>query len=228
MRATAIIPVKRFGHAKQRLLDALDRPGRAALVKAMLSDVFGAVSNAREVERLIIVTGEGRAERLALRHAQRTTTPLEVMRDPRDAGHSQAAMLGIVRARALGAGCVALLPGDCPMLDPVELDAALSRMHDDRVGVVPDRHGSGTNGLLLCPADAIGPAFGEGSRERHVERARAAGHEVAIEELRSLALDLDTPEDLDALAAELADWPERAPATAAELARLGLLRERAR
>ena len=30
------LPVKRFGAAKQRLLDALDRPQRAALVKAML------------------------------------------------------------------------------------------------------------------------------------------------------------------------------------------------
>jgi 2-phospho-L-lactate guanylyltransferase len=228
MRATAIIPVKRFGHAKQRLLDALDRPGRAALVKAMLRDVLDAVSDAREVERLIVVTGEGRAERIALRHAQRTTTPLEVMRDPQDSGHPQAAMLGIVRAKALGADCVALLPGDCPLLDPAELDAALDRMRDGRVAVIPDRHGTGTNGLLLSPADAIGPAFGEGSRERHVERARAAGRDAAVEELRSLALDLDTPDDLEALAAELAGAPERAAATAAELARLGLLRERAR
>ena len=42
MRATAIIPVKRFGRAKQRLLDRLDRPQRADLVKAMLADVLTA------------------------------------------------------------------------------------------------------------------------------------------------------------------------------------------
>ena len=47
MRATAIIPVKRFGDAKQRLLDALDRPQRAALVKAMLTDVLAAVIGVR-------------------------------------------------------------------------------------------------------------------------------------------------------------------------------------
>ena len=228
MRATAIIPVKRFGHAKQRLLEALDRPGRAALVKAMLADVLAAASDARRLERLIVVTGEGRAERIALRHARRTKTPLEVMRDPDDAGHPEAATLGIVRAKALGAECVALLPGDCPLLDATELDAALERMHAGRIAVVPDRHGTGTNALLMSPPDAIGPAFGEGSREQHAERARSAGYELAIEELASLALDLDTPDDLDALAGALADAPERAPATASELGRLQLPRRAAR
>jgi len=222
VKATAIIPVKRFGHAKQRLLEAVDRPARAALVKAMFRDVLVAVSEAQQIERLIIVTGEGRAERIALRHAQRTTTPLEVLRDPDDAGHPKAATLGIVRAKALGAECVALLPGDCPLLDPAELDAALERMRPGRVAVIPDRHGTGTNGLILSPPDAIGPAFGEGSRERHVERGRSAGNETTIEALPSLALDLDTPDDLEALAAALADAPDRAPATAAEVRRLKL------
>jgi 2-phospho-L-lactate/phosphoenolpyruvate guanylyltransferase len=222
MRATAIIPVKRFGHAKQRLLEALDRPARAAVVKAMLRDVLAAASETRNLDRLIIVTGEGRAERIALHHAQRTKTPLEVMRDPDDAGHSQAATLGIVRAKALGAECVALLPGDCPLLDSGELDSALDRMHPGRVAVIPDRHGTGTNGLLLCPPDAIGPAFGEGSRGRHLERGHSAGYATEIEALASLALDVDTLDDLEAMAVVLADDPGRAPATAAELARLKL------
>ncbi|HSI81637.1 MAG TPA: 2-phospho-L-lactate guanylyltransferase [Solirubrobacterales bacterium] len=220
MKATAIIPVKRFANAKQRLLATLDRPARAAIVKAMLSDVLAAASAARRIERLIVVTGEGRAERIALRHAQRTTTPLEVLRDPDDAGHSQAATLGIIRALSLGAQSVALLPGDCPLLDPAELDAALERMEPGRVAVVPDRHGTGTNALLLSPPDAIRPGFGEGSRARHAERGAARELETAIEEIPSLALDLDTPDDLAALAAALATEPRRAPATATALARL--------
>jgi 2-phospho-L-lactate guanylyltransferase len=221
VRATAIIPVKRFGEAKQRLLDRLNRPQRAAVVKAMLADVLAATSATEAIERVIVVTGEGRAERLALRHAQRTTTPLEVLQEPTDRGHSEAATLGIVRALALGTECSALLPGDCPLLDPAELDAALARMHRGRVAVIPDRHGTGTNGLVLCPANAIGPAFGPGSADRHRERAERAGFEVATEALESMALDLDTPEDLAALAAELAERPERAPRTADALAELG-------
>lgn len=222
MKATAIVPVKRFGEAKTRLLDAVDRPQRATLLKAMLSDVLAALADAEAIERVIVVTGEGRAERLALRHAQRSDTPLEVFRDPDDPGHSEAATLGIVRAKALGADCVALLPGDCPLLEAAELDAALARMHSGRVAVIPDRHGTGTNGLLLSPPDAIGPAFGEGSRERHADRAGRRGFEVAIEELESLALDLDTPDDLASIAQALAAGRGRAPATAAALDELGL------
>jgi 2-phospho-L-lactate guanylyltransferase len=222
VRATAILPVKRFGEAKQRLLERLDRPQRADLVKAMLADVLGAISAAEAVERVIVVTGEGRAERIALKCAQRVKTPIEVLQDPTDRGHSEAATLGIIRALALGAECSALLPGDCPLLDPAELDAALGRMSPGRVAVIPDRHGTGTNGLLLAPADAIGPAFGPGSHERHLDRAQRGGYEAATERLESLGLDLDTPDDLAALAAAVAARPERAPQTAAALERLGL------
>jgi 2-phospho-L-lactate/phosphoenolpyruvate guanylyltransferase len=228
MRATAIIPVKRFGVAKQRLLEALDRPGRAALVKAMLADVLAATASAELIERLIVVTGERRAERIALHSAPHPTASLEVFRDPQDVGHSEAATLGIVRAKALGAGCVALLPGDCPLLEPAELDAALERMRSGRVAIVPDRHGTGTNALLLSPPDAIGPGFGPSSCARHADRACRAGHEVAIEPLDSLGLDVDTLDDLAALAEALERAPHRAPATAAELARLGRLRGGAR
>ncbi len=221
MRATAIIPVKRFGQAKQRLLERLDRPQRADLVKAMLTDVLAAICETDSIERLIVVTGEGRAERIAMERAKRATTPIEVLQDPADRGHSEAATLGIIRALSLGAQCSALLPGDCPLLDPAELDAALGRMAPGRVAVIPDRHATGTNGLLLAPADAIGPAFGPDSAERHRDRAERAGYEAVTEPLESLGLDLDTPEDLAVLAAAVAERPERAPATAAALERLG-------
>jgi len=221
--ASAIIPVKRFGAAKRRLLPALDRRQHAALVAAMLTDVLAAVSRATRVERVIVVTGERRAERIALELARRAPMELEVLRDPKDLGHSEAATIGIVRAKALGADCAVLLPGDCPLLDPAELDAALGRARAGRVTVVPDRHGTGTNALVLAPPDAIGPAFGPGSCARHADRGRRAGHAVEVEPLDSLRLDLDTPADLDALTAILEKDPARAPTTAAELERSGHL-----
>lgn len=218
----AIVPVKRFGAAKRRLLEELDGRRRIALVAAMFADVLAALCRTGSLARVIVVTGERRAERIALERSRRTTMPLEVLRDPSDLGHSQAATLGIVRAKALGAACAALAPGDCPLLDPAELDAALERGRDGRVAIVPDRHGTGTNALLLTPPDAISPAFGPDSCARHLERGRRAGHAVEIEPLSSLGLDVDTPADLADLAKTLRDEPGLAPMTAAVLQRWGV------
>jgi 2-phospho-L-lactate guanylyltransferase len=217
VHATVVLPVKRFANAKTRVVKTIGPPARAAVLRAMLADVLVALDRSRQVERIVLVTGEGRAEKVAMERAKRVRTPIEVLRDPTDRGHSEAATLGIVRAKALEAGCAALLPGDCPLLDPYELDGALASLGESTVGVVADRHGTGTNGLFLSPADAIGPAFGPGSCERHLDRGRRAGFEARLVEVPSLALDLDTPEDLDALSSILADDPERAPLTAAAL-----------
>ncbi len=98
-----------------------------------------------------------------------------------------------------------------------ELDAALANLETGSAGVVPDRHGSGTNALLLDPPGAIEPAFGPGSRERHLELAEAAGVRGVLVELPSLALDLDTADDLAELTRRLRAEPGLAPRTAAAL-----------
>jgi 2-phospho-L-lactate/phosphoenolpyruvate guanylyltransferase len=220
MKATVVLPVKRFGAAKRRLAGSVDDRGRALLLAAMLEDVLAAIDRADAVERIVTVTGERRAERIAMRSAQRLTTPIEVLRDPSDQGHCEAATLGVVRAKALGAECAALLPGDCPLLDAAELDAALERADTGRVGVIPDRHGEGTNGLVLSPPDAIAPAFGPGSKARHLELAAARGLRADVDAIPSLGLDLDTPDDLAELRDVLARDPASAPRTAAVLAEL--------
>lgn len=220
MKATAIVPVKRFSRAKRRLLDRLDRRQRALMVGSMLEDVLAALARCELIERVVVVTGEGRAERIAMRCAQRVATPIEVLREPADNGHSAAAVLGIVRARALGARCAALLPGDCPLLDAAELDAALGQQPQRGVAVIPDRHGDGTNGLILSPADAMNPGFGPDSRRVHVERAERMGLAPVLRELPSLGLDLDTPEDLDELRRVLAADPAMAPQTSQALERM--------
>lgn len=203
-----MLPVKRFAEAKQRLAAGMDDERRAALVAAMLEDVLEAIGAARAVERTIVVSGEPRAQQLA------AAVGAEVLPDPGDDGHVTATLAGIARAEADGAECVVLLPGDCPLLDPRELDHLLTGLPASFVAIVPDRHGSGTNALVLAPPGAIRPAFGEGSRERHVAAARDAGVPYAVEELPSLALDLDTPADVVALTTALAGRPKRARRTA--------------
>jgi 2-phospho-L-lactate guanylyltransferase len=211
LKATAVLPVKRFDAAKQRLAAGIDEERRRELAEAMVADVLDAIGEARSIERLIVVTGDPIAQELAAQAGA------EVIPDPEDAGHIEAAQAGIARAEAEGAERVALLAGDCPLLDPRELDRLLTGVPGSYVGIVPDRHGTGTNALLLSPPDAIVPAFGEGSRARHVEAARQAGIPFGIEELPSIELDLDTPADVIALQRELAKQPKRARRTAKAL-----------
>ena len=211
MNATAVLPVKRFAAAKQRLAPGMGASHRAELAAAMLEDVLDAIAAARSIERTVVVTSEPRAVELA------TMAGAELVADPDMGGHSGAALAGIARARELGAERVVLLPIDCPLLSPRELERLLTGMPERYVGVVPDRHGTGTNALALAPPDAIEPSFGEGSCARHVAAARAAGVPYGVEELPSLALDLDTPADVVALTMALERDRGRAKRTAKAL-----------
>jgi 2-phospho-L-lactate guanylyltransferase len=213
MAVTAIVPVKRFGRAKRRLAATLGDGAVRELAREMLGDVLDAIGGSAAIDRTLVVTSEWdlpetRAGWLVIPDSRRRST------------HSGAARRGIAQALAEGASCVALLPGDCPLLDPAELDGALRRARPGRVGIVPDRHGTGTNALVLCPPDAIEPAFGEGSRERHERLARGAGLEPAIERLYSLAIDVDTTDDFAVLRQALDRNPQLAPRTARALRRL--------
>jgi 2-phospho-L-lactate/phosphoenolpyruvate guanylyltransferase len=211
LKATAILPVKRFADAKQRLAPGIGGTHRAELVAAMLEDVLEAIDGARSIERTIVVTGEPRAAELAI------SAGAEVIDDPDQGGHSGAALAGVARAQKMGAECAVLLPGDCPLLEPRELERVLTGLPERYVTIVPDRHGTGTNALALAPPDAIAPSFGEGSCARHVAAAREAGMPYGIEELPSLALDLDTPADVVALTMALERERGRAKRTAKAL-----------
>ena len=187
MRTAAILPIKSFDRAKSRL----DRPGRAGLAAGMATDVLRALAAARSLDAVLVVTREPGARAAALEHGA------QVVDEPELLGHSGAAELGVAHALAGGAERVLLVPGDCPLVSGGDVDALLARHPGPGVVVVPDRHGTGTNALLLAPPDAIRPAFGPGSRERHLALALEAGAEIAVDEVPSLLLDVDTAEDLE-------------------------------
>lgn len=209
-----VLPVKRLDDAKQRLSPRLTPPERRALMAAMLEDVLDALQHVEVPHDLLVVTRDAGAAHAARRRGAR------VIPDPGDAGHSAAAALGIRAALDGGARRVVLIPGDCPLLAPAELESLLSLpwAPHGRVVVVADRDGTGTNALLLEPPDVMAPAFGPGSHARHLAAAEAVGVPAQDERPASLALDVDTPDDLRALADALAERPRAAPRTAAVLA----------
>jgi 2-phospho-L-lactate/phosphoenolpyruvate guanylyltransferase len=202
MRTAAILPVKRFSLAKQRLGASVEETLRLELARAMVADVLLALAQTESNELTIVITREESVARAACRHGAL------VVDEVTEAGQSAAAELGVQHAMAEGIERVLCVPGDCPALDPAELEALL-RSPSARNGeaapaapevvIVPDRHGTGTNGLLMSPPDAIRPSFGPGSFERHRALALAAGLACRTERPASLLLDIDTGADLAAL-----------------------------
>jgi 2-phospho-L-lactate guanylyltransferase len=214
MRTCAVLPVKRFDDAKQRLDRTLNTGSRRALTEAMVCDVLHALRRATRVDAVIVVTGEHGAEALARAY------DAQAIPDD-DRGHSHAARSGVDWAMEHDFERVLLVPGDCPGLDPREVDElVLEGMSAPDVVIVPDRHGTGTNALLLAPPDAIAPSFGPGSRARHEQAAHDAGARWRIAAPRSLVLDIDTADDLAVLRAAFAARTGGAAHTRGLLARM--------
>jgi 2-phospho-L-lactate/phosphoenolpyruvate guanylyltransferase len=211
----AILPVKRFSYAKERLADQLAAGTRRALAEAMLTDVLLALRRTDAIDEVLVVTSEPVADAIGRGYGA------QVIEDTEEAGQSAATIIGIAAALEAGATRALLIPGDVPALDPAELTTLLERpTAGGSAIVVPDRHGTGTNALLLTPPDAIEPAFGPDSRRRHEDAAAAARLPCTIEERETLALDVDTLEDLEALRVLLAARRGGAAHTRGMLSRL--------
>jgi 2-phospho-L-lactate guanylyltransferase len=219
MNTLAVLPIKSFENAKRRLREAMESTPRRALVEAMFSDVLVALRRSAAIDQVLVVTSHHGAQRIAGGYGA-----LVVEDD--EQGHNEAATLGIQRALAMEAERVLLVPGDCPLLAAAEIDDLLGRSTGARSAViVPDRHGTGTNALLLKPPDAMAPSFGPGSRERHEANARAAGLDVETVEVASLGLDIDEPDDLTAAVSALQNSHGGAAHTRGMLRQLSRSRE---
>jgi 2-phospho-L-lactate/phosphoenolpyruvate guanylyltransferase len=213
VRTLAILPVKSFGAAKQRLAQSLGAGSRQALAQAMFVDVLGTLRRCSELDGIAVVTSDSGAASAAGGRG------VVVLADPPEPGHSQAALVGIRHAIEHRFDRVVLVPGDTPLLRPGDLSDLLTRSGPG-VTIVPDRHGTGTNALVLAPPDAIEPSFGPDSRARHEALAETAGVPHRVYGVRMLAVDVDTPDDLTELATELDARRGQAPSTRGALAQL--------
>src|SRR5271154_5181518 len=107
MRTAAILPIKSFARAKQRLGATIPEQLRVELVSAMVADVLLALAETPSIERTLVVPPEdfiaaGAPEQGAL-----------LVKDATEDGQSSAVMLGIERALLEGFERVLCIPGDC-------------------------------------------------------------------------------------------------------------------
>ena len=187
----AVVPVKAFAQAKQRLAPLLDPGERTALARAMLLDVLGALRRCRSLAGIVVVTADSEVAAIA-RIFQAT-----VLDDRRDGGQSAAIEQAIAHLCAQRYDTLLALPGDVPLLDPHDIDRLVaSHAPAPAVSLVAADGEGGTNALCCSPPDAIALHFGHDSLPKHIAAARAAGIDPVVVRADSLALDVDRPDDL--------------------------------
>ncbi len=187
-RTSVVIPVQAFEHAKSRLGAVLDAEERRDLVERLLVGTVTAALATPGVAEVLVVSPDPDVLEVARGAGAR---PVEQ--------HSRGLNPALQEARAAtSARRLLILPADLPGLRPSDVARILEA--GDAAGtpsvvLVPDRHGTGTNALLLDPPDAIDPAFGGDSRAGHAWLAASA--DIPFLEIAGvLDLDVDTPEDL--------------------------------
>ncbi len=187
----AIIPVGALDGAKSRLGAVLDAEERLDLTLRLARATIAAAVAAERVDEVIVITPDDTVRSLAAELGARAIRQ-------RDSGLNQGLAAARDEALAAGATAILILPIDLPDVTADAIDEVAAQLDEaDRplVAIVPDRHGRGTNALLIAPPDAIGLCFGGASAGAHEASARAAGARLIVLG-GPLALDLDTPEDL--------------------------------
>jgi 2-phospho-L-lactate guanylyltransferase len=190
-RVVAVVPVGTLDGAKSRLGETLDAEERRDLATRLLARTLAAALATPGIDEVLVVTPDDEVRQLAARAGARAIRQ-----------QSQGLNVGLRQARdevlASGGDALLVVPIDLPLISVEALQAVLAPLGDPTrplVVLVPDRHGRGTNALLVAPPDAIEFGFGGDSRRAHAACAADAGARF-VELDGPLSLDIDTPDDL--------------------------------
>jgi 2-phospho-L-lactate guanylyltransferase len=193
----ALVPIRSLSAGKSRLSAALTPEAREALTRRMLRGVVRAALDSGAVGAVLLVSPDPAALALAVLEGPRV---VPLLQDPHRPGLNAAISQGRDWATTRRAAALLVLFGDLPLLAPEDVGNLVRR--DAPVVLAPDRHGTGTNALLLRldrTTEGTEPfrfAFGPDSYSHHVDEAHRLDLEVATSLTSGTAFDLDTPDDL--------------------------------
>ena len=195
MNVAALMPVKGFRNAKQRLSPVLSCAARELLAEAMFRDVLRQVRLARGLAGTFVVTGDDTVGAIA------SAAGAEVIREKVENGETLA--VDFARAELKRAGCesVLIIPGDMPLVRASDFEYVIAQVPIDAAApfalLVPSHDRLGTNALLLAPPDVIKLRFGYDSFTFHLSQLTAQGLPACFIENENIALDIDEPRDLE-------------------------------
>jgi 2-phospho-L-lactate guanylyltransferase len=215
MNYVALVPVKRLTLAKSRLAAHLARSQRETLVLDMLQHVVCTLCESDCFEQIYVVSADAQVLELAQHWGA------EALRETRP-GHNpalQAAGQVIVERAAwrhtvhtrqtLSGTCPLFTPqdlglltisADLPLLSQEDVHALLACGERSQVVLAAASDGTGTNALLLRPPLLLPYLFGPGSLPAYIQAARQRNISYLLLHRAGLALDIDTPADIQAFA----------------------------
>jgi 2-phospho-L-lactate guanylyltransferase len=187
----AVVPVKEFAAAKQRLASALDAEQRRELAIAMAEDVIEMLTRVTALAGILVVTDDPTAVAIARRHGAST------LGDGAGEGHTGAVAAGMRRLVAENRAGLLTLPGDVPAASAAEIEELIAgHGAAPAFSIVPAHDRRGSNAVLCSPPDLIPLRFGDDSFLPHLAAARARGLAPRIVELPGIGLDIDNPDEL--------------------------------
>lgn len=209
-----VIPVKRSIGSKQRLASELPDDVRQLVSRALASRMVRCAAEGWAPPRVVVVGDDPEITELCARLGLATLV---------DEGGGQSAAVRIGQAWCLehGATTLATIAADLPRVEASDLRRlweTAAKLAPKSLALIPDRSGTGTNGMLLNPADLDPFLFGADSLRRHREMAERLGLRVSVLDLPRLAWDIDRPEDLVPPSAPLGDGAHPVVAWAKEVA----------
>lgn len=193
MAIAAIVPLRSLHDGKRRLSGVLSSAERGSLVQQLFLRAHAAILGSGSVDLLCVVSPD--ADLLAW--VERAgAMPLLQSGDGLNEGLEYARHT--LTERGSWSSLLVVLP-DLPLIQAADVAAMARLSQPQSIVIASDRHGSGTNALLMQPANAIAFRFGAHSLQRHLAAARSHGLAIKRYTASSVAFDLDTAEDLDLL-----------------------------
>ena len=195
MKVSALIPVKGFSNAKQRLSPLLAGADRELFAEVMFRDVLKQVLKARGLVETYVVTGDNKVAEIA------ASLGAQLIREKVEKGETDAVDFARGELKQLGREAVLIIPGDMPLVRSADIEEVLAQVPEGAsfpfALLVPSHDRMGTNALLLAPPDIIKLRFGYDSFTYHMSQVSAQGLPLRFIENERLALDIDEPKDLE-------------------------------
>lgn len=202
----ALLPLKNFSGAKQRLSGVLTPEERSGLFLAMVRDVLSVLQSHPDIDNTLIVSDAAEAQQLARDFGAQclTESSLNV------SGLNEAVQAGVNVLAGRGIDDVMIIHGDLPLISSGDI-SQLIHTHQQQLMVArdtqltsipmaltisPDERREGSNCLLCTPASSMTYRYGCNSFALHTEQARKLSMPMRVVYMAGAACDVDTPHDL--------------------------------